>query len=182
MFLDRGFELTTVEAVARAIGMTKRTVYAQYADKATLFKAAVQQAIQQWIVPREVFEAMETDDLAATLKQVARQRIDYVMTPQGLKLQRILFSESYRFPEIFTAAFEQGTRPVVQYLADLFSRHHATGAIAVTEPERAALAFFSLVVSGPVHFMVAGMQLEASGIDSRLDYSIALFLKAIEAR
>ena len=45
--------------MAAAIGMTKRTVYALYTDKAALFKAAVQQAIERWIVPRETFEAME---------------------------------------------------------------------------------------------------------------------------
>ena len=49
------------------------------------------------------------------------------------------------------------------------------GLINVAEPERAALAFFSLVVSGPVHFMVAGMQFDPNDLEARLDFSVTLF-------
>ena len=37
-FLEHGFELTTIEMVAARINMTKRTVYARYPDKASLFR------------------------------------------------------------------------------------------------------------------------------------------------
>src|ERR1700733_10039359 len=53
MFLDKGFEQTTMEAVAAAVGMTKRTIYARYDDKAALFLATVQRAIGRSIVPGE---------------------------------------------------------------------------------------------------------------------------------
>ena len=36
-FLEKGFELTTIDAVVQEVGMTKRTVYARYPDKAALF-------------------------------------------------------------------------------------------------------------------------------------------------
>ena len=82
--------------------MTKRTVYARYADKASLFHAAVQRAIERQIVPQDVLAGFDKGDLAETLESIARLRIGQVMTPNGLRLQRIINTESYRFPEIFT--------------------------------------------------------------------------------
>jgi TetR/AcrR family transcriptional repressor of mexJK operon len=41
LFLDQGFETTTVEEIAARIGATKRTIYVRFADKAQLFRAVV---------------------------------------------------------------------------------------------------------------------------------------------
>jgi TetR/AcrR family transcriptional repressor of mexJK operon len=40
LFLEHGFELTTIEMIAARINMTKRTVYARYPDKASRYRAA----------------------------------------------------------------------------------------------------------------------------------------------
>src|SRR3546814_18920845 len=41
-FLDKGFVMTTIDAIAAAVGMTKRTVYTRYPDKNALFGPEVQ--------------------------------------------------------------------------------------------------------------------------------------------
>ncbi len=53
LFVENGFEQTSFEAICAAAGMAKRTVYARYGDKTTLFKAALARAIEEWIVPVE---------------------------------------------------------------------------------------------------------------------------------
>ena len=127
LFLEHGFELTTIEMVAARVSMTRRTVYARYADKAALFNAAVQRAIERQIVPQDVLAGFDQGDLAATLESVARLRIGQVMTPNGLRLQRIINTESYRFPEIFTANFEQSAKPVLDFVAGVLDRAIAAG-------------------------------------------------------
>jgi AcrR family transcriptional regulator len=47
LFLERGFEVATIDAIAADVGMTKRTVYGLYADKKSLFNATVQRAIER---------------------------------------------------------------------------------------------------------------------------------------
>jgi len=51
LFLDQGFERTSIEAICTKAGMAKRTVYARYGDKTALFRAALQRAIEEGIVP-----------------------------------------------------------------------------------------------------------------------------------
>jgi TetR/AcrR family transcriptional repressor of mexJK operon len=105
-FLDKGFEQATIEAIAQDVGMTKRTVYARYPDKVSLFRAAVGRAIERYTVAKEVIEATDKGDIEETLIAIAWLRVEQVMTSSGLKLQRIINSESYRFPEILRQSFE----------------------------------------------------------------------------
>ena len=182
LFLDKGFEQATIEAIAASVGMTKRTVYALYADKAALFKAAVQRSIERQIVPDATLQALDTGDIEATLAAVARLRIAHVMTPAGMKQQRIINTESYRFPEIFTMAYEQSTRPVIQFLAGLLRRETAAGRMAVADPERTANVFMSMVVSGPVRMLVSGNRLTRREIEDRLQFAIGLFLNGVRVR
>ena len=85
IFLERGFEQTTMEEIAIQVGMSKRTVYARYDDKASLFKATVKRAVERYTVPRDAVEAVATDDLEETLAAIARQRIANVATPVATK-------------------------------------------------------------------------------------------------
>jgi TetR/AcrR family transcriptional regulator, mexJK operon transcriptional repressor len=182
LFVDKGFEQATIEAIAASVGMTKRTVYARHPNKAALFKAAVQRSIERLIVPPAMLESLDTGDIAATLAAVARLRVEQVMTPAGLKQQRIINSESYRFPEIFIMAYEQNTRPIVDFLAGLLRRETASGALSVTDPNRAAVVFLSMVVSGPVRVIVSGNRLTRAEIEDRLQFAIRLFLDGARAR
>ena len=162
--------------------MSKRTVYARYEDKAALFRAAVRRAIERYTVPIEVLRAAETDNLEATLAAIARIRIANMMEPVSTKLQRILGTQSYRFPELFNAAFEQGAGPTIAFLCDLFVRYRERGELDIDDPQRAAVAFLSLVVSGPVRVIVSGNTLDALEIDTRIDFALRIFLNGVRRR
>jgi TetR/AcrR family transcriptional repressor of mexJK operon len=182
IFLERGFEQTTIEEIATQVGMSKRTVYARYEDKGTLFKAAVRRAIERYTVPREALEAIATGDLESTLAAIARLRIANVATPIATKLQRVLSAQSFRFPELFMAAFEEGAGPTVSFLSDLFVRYSARGEINVTEPQRAATAFLSLVVGGPARVIVSGNKQDDAEIDRHIRFAVDLFLRGVGRR
>lgn len=180
VFLERGFEQATVEEIATVVGMSKRTVYARYEDKAALFKAAVRRAIERYTVPIETLRAAETADLEATLAAIARIRIRNVMEPVSTKLQRILSTQSYRFPELFNAAFEQGAGPTMAFLSELFTRHKDE--LDIDDPQRAAIAFLSLVVSGPVRVIVSGNTLDEAEIEARVHFALRIFLNGVRRR
>jgi TetR/AcrR family transcriptional regulator, mexJK operon transcriptional repressor len=182
IFLERGFEQATMEEIATHVGMSKRTVYARYEDKAALFKAAVMRAIERYTVPRAALEAIATDDLEETLSAIARLRIANVATPVATKLQRILSAQSYRFPELFNTAFEEGAGPTISFLSDLFVRYGRQGKINVTEPQRAATAFLSLAVGGPARIIVSGNKLDDAEIEKHIRFTVELFMVGVRRR
>lgn len=179
-FLDRGFEQATIEAIATSVNMTKRTVYARYSDKASLFLAAVHRAIDRVIVPKGSLERLEKDDLESTLIAVARLRLKQMMTPEGIKLQRIINTESYRFPEIFMQAYERGAGPIVAFVARQLRRHAVPGSVAHSDPEMAGAAFMSQVIGGPVRYAVSGNFLSERQIERRLAFTVKLFIEGVK--
>ena len=181
-FLDKGYEAATIEAIAGAVGMTKRTVYGLYADKAALFRAAVHRAIEHYSISQERIEATDCGNLEQTLHNIARLRIDLVASAQGMKLQRIINTESYRFPEIFNEVYELGALPTIRFLAQLLGREAAAGRLAIAEPAKAANVFMSMVVSGPVRIIVSGNVLSKAEIDERIAFAVQLFLNGARPR
>jgi len=181
-FLDKGFEMATIEAIAQSVAMTKRTVYARYPDKVALFRAAVNLAIERYSAPQDSIEATDCGDIEQTLRNLARLRINHVMSPNGLKLQRIIATESYRFPDIFNAAYEYGSTPAVKFLAKFFRRETEAGRLSLPDPFRAATTFMSMVVSGPVRIIVSGNYLSETEIDERVSFAVRLFLDGARPR
>ena len=181
-FLDRGYESATIEAIAAEVGMTKRTVYARYPEKPALFRAAVHRAIERYTITDERIQATDCGDLEQTLRNIARLRINLVASPQGLKLQRIINTESYRFPEIFTEVYELGALPTIRFLAGLLRRETEAGHLALGEPAMAANVFMSMVVSGPVRIIVSGNPLGKKEIDERIAFAVRLFLNGARPR
>ena len=182
-FLDKGFEQATIEAIAADVGMTKRTVYARYPEKAALFRAAVHRAILRYAIPEDRIRATEVPgDLFLTLTNIAMLRIDLVASPEGLKLQRIIQTESYRFPDIFIDTYEIGALPTVKFLARLLKRETEAGHLTIDDPFAAANAFMSLVVSGPVRFILAASAMPPEELEKSVDFGVRLFLDGARRR
>jgi AcrR family transcriptional regulator len=182
LFLQHGFELTTIEMIAARVNMTKRTIYARYPDKASLFRTAVQRAIERQIVPEDVLDGFDNGDLSETLEKIARLRISQVMTPNGLRLQRIINTESYRFPEISRANFEQSAKPVIDFVARLLERAIERGTIGPTDPGLAASAFMSMVVGGQVRAIVSGQTPTRTETDEKVRFTVRLILDGLRPR
>jgi AcrR family transcriptional regulator len=182
LFLEHGFERTTIEAITAAVGMAKRTVYARYGDKLTLFKAALHRAIAEWMVPVEQLRAAENADLEDTLQEVGRILVANILTPAGLRLMRITNAESIRMPEIAEYTVREGTEATVAFLADLFRRRLTDPRPDAEEARDAANAFLNLVVGGPANTMAWGAKLDAAEIARTTRYSVHLFLNGLGRR
>ncbi|WP_425825258.1 TetR/AcrR family transcriptional regulator [Streptomyces fractus] len=182
LFLEHGFEVATIEMIAARVSMTKRTIYARHPDKATLFRAAVQRAIEHQIVPADVLEALDRGELGATLEAIARLRIGQIASPHGLRLQHLINAESHRFPEIFTAYVEQSTRPLIDHVAAVLGRAVDAGEIAPTQVDRAASAFMSMVVGGRVRAIVGGLDPTRRELDEQVGFAVRLLLDGLRPR
>src|ERR1700683_4501558 len=49
LLLERGWEATSIDEISRQSGVAKRFIYARYADKASLFFAAMLHYRNEWI-------------------------------------------------------------------------------------------------------------------------------------
>lgn len=176
-FLEKGFEQATIEAIAADVSMTKRTVYARYPEKTALFLAAVRRGTEAFAPSPERIAATRKADLAATLEAIAHLRIDLIAQADGLKLQRVINTESYRFPQIFNDYYRIAARPTVQFLADVLAEENEAGRLRIGDPMEAANLFMSMAVTGPVRFITAGIALDEADVDRRVRHAVRFFLE-----
>ena len=179
LFLENGFERTSIEAITAAAGMAKRTVYARYGDKTTLFKAALTRAIEEWIVPVGLLHAAESDDLEDTLLRIGQILVANVLSPGGQRLLRLTNAVSGQMPEIGAFNVQKGTEPTLAYLADLFRRRLGRDDIEMRHAGEAAQAFLDLVVGGPANDAARGVVLDTDAVDRHTRYCVGLFLHGV---
>lgn len=177
IFLEKGFEETTIAEIIEAVGMAKRTVWSRYGNKRALFKAAMENAVDGWVVPVETLKRAETGDMEETLLRVARILVANFLTPTGLSLLRITNAEASRSPEIVAYTVERGTRPSLEYLSDLFERRISNGG-DLPNPAGYALSFMNLIYS-PVRSIAWGTSLTEEMIDGHTKHCVRLFLHGI---
>ncbi len=94
LFIERGVDGTSLEAVAAAAAVSKPTLYARYADKAQLFTA---------VIRAHVSAAMPTFDGAGIgsskeerLRHVGRSVVEGALQPMPLGLMRLYIAEAPR--------------------------------------------------------------------------------------
>jgi TetR/AcrR family transcriptional regulator, mexJK operon transcriptional repressor len=176
LFLQHGFERTSIDAVADAAAMAKRTIYARYDDKTALFKAALTRAIENWLIPIEQLRSAEGDDLEQMLLRIAQLLLTNVLSPAGMRLLRLSNAVSVSMPEIAAHNTRMGTEPTLGYLADLFRRRLLAADAPKPEADEAALAFLHLVVGGPASTAAWGVVLDDAAVERHTRYCVRLFL------
>jgi AcrR family transcriptional regulator len=181
LFVEFGFEGTSIDTITAEAGIAKRTIYSRYGDKESLFKAALQHEIEQWASAFDGLRAVETDDIEETLVKVGQLLLESVLSPAGLRLLQLTSSVARRMPEIGARNVAQGTAPILGYLADLFRRRLGPKLHCFPDPDDAAIAFMNLVVAGPANIVAQGHPLNTQFKERYVKSSVCLFLRGVEA-
>ena len=181
MFSEHGFELTTIDAIAGSLNMTKRTIYARYKDKGALFEAAVKRAIDRWFIPIETLRATDTGEIETTLVAIGRIRVSNNLSPEGIRLQRIVTAEAFRFPEIHRS-YDKASTIVIQFLVEVFDKYRAKESGSwFADSELAASAFLSIVNTPARRALLGGRMPRPASLDGYIEKAVDLFLNGLRS-
>ena len=142
LFVELGYEGTSLDAITAEAGIAKRTIYSRYGDKDSLFKAALQQEIEQLASAFKSLHEAETDDLEETLVKIGRILLASVLSEKGMRLLQLTGSIARRMPEIGAHNVKRGTEPILSYLSDLFERRFGDDLHCFQSSADAALAWW----------------------------------------
>lgn len=173
MFMQLGFDGTSIDAVADAAGMSKRTVYARYNDKNALFSAVLRDLIERWLVPIHRFQSSKSE-LEPMLIEIGRHLLTSALAPAAVGVYRIIVAEAARRPAFSRLAHAEGRRPAVRAIAAALRRHQTQ--LRSADLEATAEQFISLVVDSSLRLAALGLATEAPDIDARVHAAVDLFL------
>ena len=152
LFLRQGYAGTTMEEIAAAAGLTKRTVYNNYADKEALFTRIVTEVTAYAEVfargLRPEFAGITRATLRPTLEDLAHRMALGIVRPEVIALRRLLIGEAREFPDLARGYFDRAPGQVLDALASGFARLGRAGLLRVSNA-RVAAAQFAYLVAGP---------------------------------
>jgi len=150
-FVERGFEAVSIDAIARAAGASKETVYRYFADKEALFRAALEAAGDEFTA-----RALAVHDHAPTavseLAGLARAILDSAVDQGMFSALWVAVAVSHRMPDLAEDLREGQWRrlePLREALQHYASERGVEGRVDL----ELALDFGSLSVEGPALLM-----------------------------
>lgn len=182
LFLTQGYGATSIEAIAKKAGMSKRTFYHRFADKAELFSAVVHRLIER-MRPAQAHNLFSGSTLEAILRQLAVAILHAVLSPEALALHRMIISEATRFPELAVIMEKEGARrEAISRIAQLFTQHADATRLKTEDALFAAEQFLQAVVAAPQHrALVLGNAMTEAERDAWADKTVHFFLHGYQA-
>jgi AcrR family transcriptional regulator len=149
LFFTLGYGATSVEAVARRAGISKRTFYHRFANKSALLSAVVHRTIDRMRPPADV-PLLDGADLPAILRGLAGLILRAALSPPAIALNRLIVAESSRFPDLASVVTNQGAiEEAVRLIAGVLEREARAGNLSVDDPTFAAQQFLYMVITVP---------------------------------
>jgi TetR/AcrR family transcriptional repressor of mexJK operon len=162
LFLEKGYAGTTMDDIAERAGLTKRTVYNNYGDKAALFTQIVTEVIafadEFARGLREWFAAgIPKSEVAERLEALGARMATSIVREEVVSLRRLLIGEAREFQALATMYFERAPGQVLRTLATGFAGLAREGSLRVEDAPTAAAQFAYLAVGAPLdRAMLAG--------------------------
>src|SRR5215471_385601 len=133
LFMAQGYGAVSMDAVARAAGVSKATLYAHFSSKDRLFAMIIGEACQTRVSPSEMLPPDATDPQAA-LTAFGGRLLRFFLEKRVLAIYRVVTAESVRFPELGQAFYESGPAAVHQVFSEWLAEQTAAGRLRVPDP------------------------------------------------
>ena len=177
IFVRRGYRATTMDEVAAASGVTKRTLYAWHRDKEALFRACVMIGAERF--PRLVPERQESEGLRAVLERFVLDLHTELTREDSFGMGNLFQREAADFPELALSIQRGHIDYLVEPLAAFLRRHGLEEAGSV---ERTML-FVAMALSPLHNAMLVGLPLpDAKGASAHARRCVAIFLDGSHAQ
>jgi AcrR family transcriptional regulator len=144
VFLRDGYGAASIDKVAHEAGVSTRTIYERFRNKAELLTAVISRLVERDMVTR--FATAELDRMTTqhALLTISEALTGRACAPEAAALFRIIAAEAQRFPALAAKMRATKTR-VVHAIANYLRGQVLRGKLSLTDPDRAAALFMQMV-------------------------------------
>ena len=146
LFMEKGFEATSMVGIARLARASKETFYRYYPTKEELFRAVVIRRAQSFVAEMNGV-LLSHDPPAKALTSFGELVLARILTIEAASLHRILSMERERFPELKRVFHEKGPARVHAALSRYLAEQSERGSLRKMNAPVAARQFFDLVAA-----------------------------------
>jgi TetR/AcrR family transcriptional regulator, mexJK operon transcriptional repressor len=182
LFLEHGFDTTSMDAIARHAGVSKATLYVHFNDKDALLVALVDDECRRF-GPQTLWEPHEGPiDVRKELRGIARGFLAFFLDGRGLAMHRLIMSCASRYPAIAETFMKAGPDRCDADVAAFLRAAQASRLLRIPDVKLAATQFLSLI-QGRLHLKWALSMRTPNNAECRalVEGGIEVFLAAYGA-
>ena len=154
-FAASGYAATNMESVARAAGVSTKTLYRLIPNKAALFEAMITERIDRFASVVRL-RACEGRDIETALRDALLVCGELILAPDVISLQRVILSESDKFPDIAETFFHKAITPTQNTLASWLRTQAKRGLLTVDDADVAAGMLLGMLAMQPQRAVMFG--------------------------
>lgn len=179
-FTSKGFAATTMDDIAGAAGMSKKTLYKLFESKTELFRAMLLRSLPE----ADFADAPSEGSPVIRLRNMLREAADVALSPGEIALQRLIIGERQATPELGRMFAEVIMESGTEHIVELLKAVRLEPRFAAVPLRLIAEMLFGMVFSHD-HFRLltdTGFKLNRRVLDRRIDLAIATFCATEEAQ
>ena len=181
LFLDQGFSATSMDAIAKAAGVSKATLYAYFPSKEALFASLIVAECES--LQDDLPVPKMSAGLSEALREFAKQYLTSFIHRKDVAFVRIIANESGRFPVLARLFYESGPEATTRRLSVFLDEARANKLLEFDDPVEAAKQFLSLVRGElPLRIVLGLSDITEQQIEQEIEAGLKFFLKATQAR
>lgn len=183
VFLREGYSASSIDKVAHEAGVSTRTIYERFRNKADLLASVITRLVERDMVALfgPELERLPTRQALLTIGQIVTGR---ACAPEAAALFRIVAAEAQRFPAL-AAKMREGTKArVVKAVASYFRTQVLRGNLVLPDPDRAAALFMQMACAELHECILFGSPDEMAKLNfaAHLQQVVDIFLNGTAAR
>jgi AcrR family transcriptional regulator len=156
-FTEKGYAATSTLDIATRAKVSKRDLYANFANKQAVLVACIKSRAERMRLPPDLPIPGNRQMLASTLTAFATNLMRETSHPSVIATFRLAIAEATRSPEIAQALDTAGRDATRRALAELLASAQSTGLIGPGEPPEMAMQFLGLVWEGLMVGLLLGV-------------------------
>ena len=182
LFLQLGYEGSSMDAIAQEAGVSKLTVYNHFQDKENLFTAAIEHHCDNLLPPLD-FDLKADMSIETALYNISVRFQNISFSKEGLELHRLMCSMTQQNPQLVHNFFNAGPARVLKQMTRLIEQANQQHKLLTPNSQLAAEHFLSLFC-GHQHMRVL-FDMEAAPSKAQQQelahQNIAFFMRAYAA-
>lgn len=132
LFMQHGLQATTMDMVARALGISKLTLYSRFENKDALFAAVIQHKCSQYI-PDHLFGDFHRKPVEQSLFDITYGLMQLLVSEDVRAMEAMLMAEAKRRGGLVQQFYAAGPLRVKRLIAEHLGELHKKGALHVPD-------------------------------------------------
>jgi AcrR family transcriptional regulator len=146
VFLRDGYGQASIDRVAAEAGVSTRTIYERYKNKADLFGATIDRLVDRMttVLSTANLERLQPRE---GLLWMAQAIIERALDPDSAALFRVIATEAHRFPDLAAKMRDNDKRCIDSAVADYLRSQVEQGSLYLADIDKAATLFLRMIFS-----------------------------------